>query len=456
MTRRRMAVGGLTCLVLVGVAVALAALLDSSDAASMRSWGAPSRVPVPARAVPSAQVFVDEGGGAHVLFTERRGGAWDLRQISRAAGGVWSNPRTVVASSPFALTPVEIAANGRGDLAALWLASGDRRRVLMGSVVAPGGTWAPEQALSRVSPSAGGEAVVAPDGAVTVIGRGLQGPGLWAVRHEPGGGWQPARRISPAGLGVDAPAAAVSQNGGLGLVVLAKRPGQVRSLAAAAASPDGRWEPLRPVPGSGAARRPLVAIASDGTLVAAWSREAGERSSLRSAVRPRTGSWAPARVHDRTPRDRSGDLVLVGDGPGSLTLAWTRWSGAPVNRRAEVRTVDPSDAGTAPIVVAAPVMPPVSQGAGAPAAVIYGPPPLQLVGGGGRSPVVAWGQPADTGSQIIVTTGAGRTWEEPVRLADRLGFAFPLAAGGGPGADVVVWAAGAPMAAADRLLVAER
>jgi hypothetical protein len=135
---------------------------------------------------------------------------------------------------------------------------------------------------------------------------------------------------------------------------------------------------------------------------------------------------------------------------------WTRWNGAPKDRRAQVRTVDPAVPGAADIV-AAPVLPPVVAHAGSgPSVVIYGPPPLQVVGGCGEHAVLAWSQPAATGSSISATTSSARAWADPVGLADGPQSAFPLAAGGGSGWDAVVWSAGPPLSVADRLLVAER
>lgn len=455
MTRRRMAVAGIvSALLLVAVAAVVVTVVGSSESANPRSWGSPSLIPVPSASVPSAQVAVDESGAVHVLYSERREGAWSLHQISRPPDGDWSEQQTVVDASPFAITPTGIAANRDGDLAALWLLSGDRRSVLMASARSSGGEWAPEQALSRVGSSVWGRVVVAPDGVATVIGRGLAGPGLWAVRRDPGGAWEAARRISAEGLGVDAPAVTVAVDGRVGVVALAKRPGVVRSLFSVQASADGQWGNPRPLAGSEGARGPAAAFAVDGTLLAGWYREASGRVTIESAARPPGGSWSRPRVEDTVPQGQARPVTFAA--AESPRLVWTRWNGAPEDRRAQVRTVDPAVPGAADIV-AAPVLPPVvSQAGSGPSVVIYGPPPLQVVGGGGEHAVLAWNQPEATGSSISVITSSGRAWSDPVGLADGPQSAFPVAAGGGSGRDAVVWAAGPPLSAADRLLVAKR
>lgn len=454
MTRRRTVVAGITSALTLVAVVAVVAVVGSSESTSTRSWGSPSRVPVPSLSAASPQVVVGDDGGVHVLFSERQEGAWSLRQVSRAPGGDWSSPQTLVAGSAFPIMPAGIAANRGGDLAALWSLSDGRRSVLMASARSPGGEWAPEQALSRVGSSAWGRVVVAPDGVATVIGRGLAGPGLWAVRREPGGRWEPARRISTPGVGVDAPAVAIGVDGRLGVVALAKRPGVVRSLFSVQSSAEGEWGRPVPLAGSEGARGPAAAFAADGTLVAGWSREGDERVSIESATRPPTGSWSRPRVEDSVPRGSAGPVLFAG--AESPKLVWTRWNGAPGDRRAQVRAVDPAVPGPADIV-AAPVLPPVDATSGlGPSAVIYGPPPLQVVGAGGEQAVVAWGQPAAAGSSISATTFSGRTWADLVRLAVGPQSAFPIAAGGGSGHDAVVWTAGPPLSAADRLFVAAR
>lgn len=453
MTRRRMLVAGIVSALLLVAVVAVVAVIGSSDSKTGRSWGPPSRVPVPPLSAASPQVVVSDDGGVHVLFSERQEGAWSLRQVSRAPGGDWSSPQTLVAGSAFPIMPAGIAANRDGDLAALWSLSDGRRSVLMASARLPGGEWTPEQALSRVGSSAWGRVVVAPDGVATVIGRGLAGPGLWTVRREPGGRWEPARRISTPGVGVDAPAVAIGVDGRLGVVALAKRPGVARSLFSVQSSAEGEWGRPVPLAGSEGARGPAAAFAADGTLVAGWSREGGGRVSIESATRPPTGSWSRPRVEDSAPQGSAGPVLFAG--AQSPKLVWTRWNGAPEDRRAQVRAVDPAVPGAD--IVAAPVLPPVDATFGlGPSAVIYGPPPLQMAGGGGEQAVLAWGQPAAAGSSISATTFSGRTWADPVRLAAGPQSAFPIAAGGGSGHDTVVWTAGPPLSAADRLLVAER
>ncbi|MGD9570685.1 MAG: hypothetical protein AB7V62_02215 [Thermoleophilia bacterium] len=452
MTRGRLGLIGLACLLAAAVGVALALTVTSGDSASAQRWGEPTRVPVPGGAVGTARVAVGDDGSVDVVFAVRRDGESQLRHISRPAGGDWTAPATVT-TSPFRIIPDAVAIGPDGDVAATWLLSGGRRSLLMAATMPHEGEWTPAQALSRVGNAMHfTRLVVAQDGATTVVARGLDGPGLWAVRHEPSGGWAAARRITPPGLGTDAPATTIAPDGRIGVVALAKRPGVPRTLTSILASPSGTWGPPRPIPATTGARSPLAAFSTDGTLVAGWTREAAGRVTVESATLAGV-SWTAARRWDRLPRSRAGAPVITGaDGP---QLAWTRWISAPQDRLAEVRAAAPASSGAA-VTIAAPEFPPVDPDPATPADIVYGQPPLHLIGGTGTRPLLLGVQPGTGGSQVWASTVTGAAWEAPTLLASGAGFAFPVAAGAGDGHEVAVWAAGPPFAAADRILMADR
>ncbi len=453
MTRKRLGLIGLACLVAVAVGVAFALAVTSGGSPSARLWGEPTRVPVPDGAVGTARVAVGNDGSVVVIFVVRRDGESQLRHIARSAGGDWTAPETVT-TSPFRIIPDAIAVGPGGDLAATWLLNGGRRSLLMAGTMTPGEGWSPAQALSRVgNASYFTRVVVAADGTTTVVARGLQGPGLWAVRHEPAGGWKPAQRITPPGLGTDAPATAIAPDGRIGVVALAKRPKVPRSLTAILSTPAGEWGRPVPLPATWGARSPIAAFTADGTLVAGWTRESAGRATVESAALPAAGSWTAIRRWDRLPRNRVGAPVITGtDAPH---LAWTRWVSAPQDRLAEVRAADPAASDEA-VTVAGPEFPPVDRDPATPANIVYGPPPLILLGGTGSTPLLFAVQPGADGSQVWASAASGSDWETPTVLASGTGFAFPVAAGGNGARAVAVWAAGPPVSAADRLLMAER
>ncbi len=440
-----------------GIAAVAALSQRGAGDSGPRSWGSATAVPVPSGAVGSTRATVDPAGVAHVLYVDRRDGAANLREITRAPGGDWSDPTTITEATPFDVHPVGIAANNDGDATAIWAYSTGRRRILMASSRTADGPWEAEQALSRVSSAfPWAQAVVAPDGTTTIVARGLVGPGLWAVRHEAGGPWQPAQRIAPRGLGTDSPVIALAADGRVGVVALEKRPGIVRSLFSVTATPDGRWGPPQPIPASDAARTPVVAFAAGGDLIAGWRIEAGGSAQIRGATLPPAGRWSSARTHDTVPKHLLGALVVAGVGGERPMLTWARWRQPASRRRAEIRAAGGAAGPTAATVTTIKI-PDVAAGPYTPrGSLTLGPPPLYLLGGTGTAPTLIWGRPSTAGSAIEVTAMSGGAWASPATLSDGSQSVYPTAIGNGDGSQTAIWAAGPPQTAVDRLLTAER
>lgn len=442
----------------VSSAAAATAAVWLSGGGDRNGWGAPVRAPVPAARAATAVATVDPAGRVHVAWAERRGGRSKPVVVSRPPGGTWSAPRALGRETPFRLSPEAIAGNGAGGMAVLWTAEGDRRSVLMGSVGGRNGDWTPPRVLSTVGsamrqPRAG----IDDRGRVTVVGRGLAGPGLWAVRYEPGRGWRPPARLSPQGATVDAPGLAVTPGGRAAIVWLGKREGRPRTLAWTASGPSGEWSPPRAVPGAVGPRYPAVAIPDGGAAVTAWLEERAGRQAVRVAAL-RGAAGEPLDAEPAGSRPVLGPL-LVPDRGGAV-VAWARWDGAPAGRRASIRALRfPAGAEPSPERVVAASVPPVSAPPGT--TVLYGPPPFTTVAGG-PAPALLWVQPAGTSSRPasrawIAARGAEGGWKaRALPTRDGRVAGLPLAVGGPPGRTVAVWSEGPPGGASDAILVAER
>lgn len=439
-------------------AAAVAAAVSLSGGGDRDAWGSPVRAPVPTARAAAAVATVDPAGRVHVAWAERRAGRSTLLVASRPPGGPWSAPRAIERDAPFRLSPAAIAGSAAGGVAVLWTAEGDRRSVLMGSVGGPEGDWTPPRALSTVGsamrrPQAGTD----DRGRVTVVGRGLAGPGLWALRYEAGRGWRPPARVSPAGATVDAPGLAVAPGGRAAIVGLAKRQGQPRTLFWTVAGPSGEWSRPRAVPEAVGPRYPAVAIPDGGAPVVAWLEERAGRQGVRAAVLGGTAG-EPLDAEPADARPVLGPL-LVSDDSGAV-VAWARWDSAPAERRASIRAL--RFAGGAPTsserVVAA-TFPPVSAPPGT--TVLYGPPPFTMVAGG-PAPALLWVQPAGTSSRPasqawIAARGADGGWQaSALPTPDGRVAGLPLAVGGPPGRTVAVWSEGPPGGASDAIVLAEQ
>jgi hypothetical protein len=432
-------------------AVALLLGLAACGVNDGSGWGSAERVPVPPSGVSFATAAVDAAGAVHVVWREKRDGRWSLRAIERRAGDAWSTPQTIAAERPFSIVPDRVVANERGDPAALWEYSGGRRSILVASVRPAGGEWEPEQAISRVGHGlAFGQIAIDARGAVTVIGRGLAGPGLWSVRREPGGAWSAPVRLTPEGDGVDSPDLAVASDGRMAVVALLKRPGRRAAVWAASASASGRWGPGEVVPGSDGARYPVVAT-SDAGFVAGWTeqRADGRRNRVMAARRSATG-WSTPMALDRTSPHDLGQVELISDGDGVLA-AWTRWEGRPQDRHASIRARRIGADGSEPAVTVSPlVFPRVARPGDR---VSYSQPPVDVRLIAGATPTLLWSEAAgatrDAGHRLI----AARRDDHGAWRLDRLGVAglvMPMTGGDA----AAVWFEGPPGGGATRIRMA--
>lgn len=437
----------LACAVAVVLAVVLA-----GGSSSQPAWSAPEPIPVPEAAVPGARVTIGPDGGVHAIWAERRGGASALRAIERSPAGSLGDPQPVVVDRSFGVSPLAVAAGEGGEAAALWIEEGGRRGVLMAAVRSRTGDWTPAQVVSRVRARPEGDLVVGPDGAVTVVGRGLDGPGLWAVRWEAVGGWSAPQRIAPGGLGVDAPALAIAADGTVAVAALAKRPGRPARVLVATAGADGRWAPAVEPAGSEGARRPALALGDDGGLAVTWLADRRRRTTrLMAATRPAGGSWSEPWILDERPIGQL-DAASMASAAGEPLAVWSRWEGAPEERRASVRAARPL-AGRDSSLVAEVLLPRPAGSSGPDSSVIYLSPPLLPRAGGGPLPSAAWTSTPGAALSVSVDSGG---WTAPDHLGGGPGSALVLAAASTDQHVRIVWAAAPPGTPANQLLVAQR
>lgn len=459
MNRRQWALTGAGCVAVILLALVIVSLVVSSGGSASPGWSAPERVPISASAVPSATAIVDPAGRPHVAWAERREGRWELHEAFRERAGVWSTAGGPATTGSFRTAVVGLAANARGDAAMLWIYAAERHQVLMGSTRPAGGAWSQGQSLSRVT---GGLLVTGvgmdASGTTTVIGKGLDGPGLWTTRARVGGDWTVLRRISPAGLSVDRPVLQVAPDGRASALALLKRDRRPPALWFTQADAKGLWSKGELVPGSDYASQPQLARADDGTPVTAWLSQVSTTARLLVSARS-GGKWpTPAAIEGPT-SDFLGPVSLIAE-PRGATAVWPRWDSRPEDRQASIRTQQITGQGTLepPAQVASLRLAPANTSQGA--IVIYGPPPVQLVVARTPGPTVMWNATSESAPKdpatVQVSSQSGGAWSAPVQLSTSGRFSYPLAAGGSGERAIAMWAEGPPTGAADRMLVAER
>lgn len=330
------------------MACLLAVAGECGGAARGAEWGAPQAVPVTQSLAPGTFAYVDPAGRGYALWTARRPEGFAIVMSQRNPGGGWSPPEGVTTPGPFDVATVGIAANQRGDLAVVWGMSGDGRSVVMARVRRPGGGWSAERAVSRVGAPGVAVPVIDERGAVTVVGAGLRGTGLWATRHEPGGDWTRLTRIVDAPVAPTmVPLARVNASGQVSVAVAVAPRGGRHRIAFAISDRHGRFGPAETLPGIAAAT-PVSLATSDGGVSVLVSRPGTGsvirsvplRLSVRRAGRPWTAPRALAPAAARVDRG----TAAAPSGP-AVAVAWAQWDGPAARRRASVRALTVDAAG---------------------------------------------------------------------------------------------------------------
>lgn len=260
-----------------GAALLAIAVTPASPAAAASGWTAPVRISAPAPDANNSLLTADQTGDAagnvHVAYSYCVPGSCSLFVTTRdAATGDWTEPDEVSAptnaNEVTGPNAIDIEANAAGDLAVVWqtcqfVSSSCAPRLALRPAALQEWT-APEplapsvySAHEHVHHQFGPDVAVAPDGSATVA---------WSLRHADGG-IQPGEtlvrtaRVSDPG----APHPALQFDGSPELV-----------------SQTGMHAP----------DNAEVAIAGDGTTVAAWWHYAGGGcSTIAFAVRPSAGAW---------------------------------------------------------------------------------------------------------------------------------------------------------------------
>jgi hypothetical protein len=304
-------------------------------------WGAPqtlAEVPLGAppdvEAPPGPRVAVDPAGTAVAVWEDSSGGLGNVRAAVRPAGGAWGAPENVSGLGLIAGTP-SVIVDATGTALAVWEEQGVTDVRVVAAVRPAGGAWAASEEISGPGPGTAMGPQAAFDGAGNALVAWARTDGgevqAETVERPAGGAWGLPETVSPAGrsvadvrIALAADGSAVAAWGSAGAVETTIRP------------PGGVWgepEVVAPAPADGATLGPArVALAPDRTAFVIWQRTLlpmGGTSdfSVWAAVRPPSGPWGPPeRLSSDGPGGGTGaDLVV--DGAGNAVAAWTASAG---------------------------------------------------------------------------------------------------------------------------------
>lgn len=300
--------------------LALTAILVTTPAGALAAgpWLPPTAVSPPVRGGGPPAVAGNDAGRAVAAWATRDG----VRATLRTPAGPWFSPARVPGSGRSA-TDVTAAMTRDGRAVVAWVQGGrvrasvrpERRRFLPAATVSPRGEVA---SAPRVAFGLGCQPLVAwsaDDRRGTSVIRAACGRG--------DGRFGAVAAVSPAGERASTPAVA---GGPTGVIVLWRGDqGGAYRVRAATRGPVGGFSPAVTVsPASTAVVvDPSVALAPDGTAVAAWTLTRGDSVTAQAATRAVTGAWtAPADLSRPSTQVRGARAGV--DAAGGAVVAWSR------------------------------------------------------------------------------------------------------------------------------------
>ena len=376
------------------------------------------------------------------------------------AASAWLAPLDISPTGGPASRP-QIAVDAVGTAVAVWRHGVDGGEVRVQSSVRPaGGSWQTPVDIS--SPGLDGSAplsteVPGPRVAVDALGNAIA---VWqrfngtslviqAAERPAGGAWGAPVNISlpaPGGYDAGAPSVAFDPRGNAVAVWHRSDALTGRATVLSADRPAGRaWQPPVAVSdGTADASGALIAVAADGTALAAWTSFGG---APRSSLRPAGGSWLPSETIAGDTLVRGMDIAL--DPAGSAVAVWLGGASGPFGVRAAVRpaqgawqapadlgpdgyhpslTVDAQGAATAvwqnddaAHAASKPAggdwEPSVQLGPSAPSFALSAVSETAVASDVRGVVTAAWIAGSPSGSDVLVSRRAGAAWEAPVLVS---------------------------------------
>ncbi len=223
-----------------------------------------------------------------------------------------------------------VAVDGAGNTTAVW-SYFDGTDVVIQAVTKPaGGAFSAPVPISAAGENAG-LADIGMDAAGNAIAVWARADGtarrVQAAAAPPGGAFDPAVNISPAGVVSDSPSVATSA-GGVATVVW-RLNGLAESFIQTATRPPGGSfsEPVTVSSGKDDPIFPEIAVNDGGGAAVAWSGASGTSQVSRATVRPPGAAFLPPENISKTSSDVFHATPAM-DGAGNTTAVWSRSNGS--------------------------------------------------------------------------------------------------------------------------------
>ena len=298
------------------------------------TWSAPVQVSAPVDEADNSEMadlgVAADGTVTAVWSIGKSSGPFSVKASSRAPGGAWSEPATLLSGASTFFPLPQVAVDPAGNATAVWRRFPGGPFVLEASTRAAGSaTWSAPETLD--TNSGAHDVAAGADGTVVAVWAFDDG-GVQRIRarvRAPAGGWASPVTLSSPGTGdSSSPQVGAGGNGGF-TVVWDRGTGAPNTyyVQANTRAANGFWAGATDVSvASLYSPGPDVAMDAAGNATAVWHRYDGVSFYLRASQRPAGGSWTPP-VDVSAATQTFNGTALAMDAAGTTRLAWSAFEG---------------------------------------------------------------------------------------------------------------------------------
>ena len=301
----------------------------ASRPAGSNTWGTASDLSATGQSADSPQIAVASDGSATAVWIRYDGANNIIQAATRPAGGSWSAPSDLSVTGQSAFSP-QIAMASDGSATAVWSRFNGAKYIIQAATRPAGGSWGAPTDLSATGQNAGTPHIaIASDGSASAVWRRSNGANyiVQAASRPAGGSWGAATDLSAPGQNADIDPQIAMASDGSATAVWSRSNGANSIIQAATRPAGGSWGAPTDLSATGqSAFYPEIAVASDGSATAVWRRSNGANNIVQAATRPAGGSWGAPTDLSAAGRNADAPQVAVGS-DGAATAVWNRSNG---------------------------------------------------------------------------------------------------------------------------------
>ena len=283
----------------------------------------------PARFSGSApRIDSDGSGNVIAVWRELDNDVGAIRAAFRPRGGSFGESVRISVPAVAVESP-KVAMDELGNAVAVWQQSTTGRDSVVEAAIRPtGGEWSSPEALSNPGEAAFSADVGIKNGQATAVWVAIESrvPVIRSARRTMTAPWSHSETISDAAGPASAPSVALDDHGGA-VAAWQWIDGANRLIHSAVRSADGNWSTPEQLSGPGRdATPPVVAIDGAGNALVGWIRGNGVWTAAQIAIRPTGGEFGPPRNMSRRGRN-AGSIELAMNRRGDAMVAWVQGQG---------------------------------------------------------------------------------------------------------------------------------